>query len=159
MRLPGQLGGHRVISIIPGLGSFYISSAAQTTISGAGTAVKMAGTTTAISTRQFTHTSNKLLYTGTPTMRFLCTATVTLDVASGADVLSVQLFKNGSLITGAEQRVFNTAGQPSQVTVMFDLELETSDYVEIYVENEDTTQNIDVTQGYMAILGIMGKES
>ena len=117
----------------------------------------MAGTTTAISTRQFTHTDNKLLYTGQITSRFWITATVTLDVASGADNLSVQLFKSGALITGSEQRVFNTAGEPSQVTAMIDTTLATGNYIEIYVENEDTTANIDVTQAYVMILGIMGE--
>jgi len=157
VRFPGEPAGHRVVTIIPGLGSFYVSSAAQTTIAGAGTAVKMAGTTTAISTRQFTHTDNKLLYTGQITSRFWITATVTLDVASGADNLSVQLFKSGALITGSEQRVFNTAGEPSQVTAMIDTTLATGNYIEIYVENEDTTANIDVTQAYVMILGIMGE--
>ena len=157
MRIPGAVDPVRVSSVIPGLGSFYISSAAQTTISGAGTAVKMAGTTTAISERSFTHTSNKLLYSGQRTSRFWITASVRLDVASGTDTLSVQIFKTGSLITGSEQRISNTAGLPSQVTVMIDTTLATGDYVEIYVENEDTTANIDVTQAYMLCLGVMGE--
>jgi|TARA_Y100000310_G_scaffold24623_1_gene23642 hypothetical protein len=157
MRLPGQLPGHRVISVVPGLGSFYISSAAQTTISGAGTAVKMAGTTTQISDRQFSHADNKLTYTGQRTSRFIITAVVSLDVASADDIISVQLFKNGSLITGAEQRSDNTAAKPTNIVVMIDTTLATSDYVEIYIENEDTTANIDVTQGYVMIQGIMGE--
>jgi len=35
--------------------------------------------------------------------------------------------------------------------------LATGNYIEIYVENEDTTANIDVTQAYVMILGIMGE--
>ena len=146
-----------VLSIFPGWGSFYISSTAQTAISSGGTAVKMAGTTTAISSTNFTHSNNKLLYSGTPTSRFFVTVTVTLDVATGTDNLSVQIFKNGSLITGAESRTTNTAGLPNNVTVITDVSLATNDYLEIYVENEDTTENIDVTEGSMAIMGIMGE--
>ena len=157
MRIPGQPAPYRIKSIFPGLGSWYISSAAQTTISGAGTAVKVAGTTTAISTRQFDHASNKLTYTGQRTSRFIITATVSLDVASGADELGVEIWKNGSVITGSEQRVENTAGEPSNVTVMIDTTLATGDYIELAVSNVDTTANIDVTQGYMMILGIGGE--
>jgi hypothetical protein len=41
--------------------------------------------------------------------------------------------------------------------VMIDTTLAVGDYVEIWIENEDTTANIDVTQAYMTILGIMGE--
>jgi adenylate cyclase class IV len=154
---PGLLRPSRVISVVPGLGSFYISSAAQTTISTAGTAVKMSGTTTAISTRQFAHASNRLTYEGQRTSRFIIMAVVSLDVASADDIISVQLFKNGSLITGSEQRSDNTSAKPTNIMVMIDTTLAVGDYVEIWIENEDTTANIDVTQAYMTILGIMGE--
>ena len=148
-----------VVSIFPGWGNFYISSAAQTTISGAGTAVLMAGTTTGGSTRNFTHASpGRLTYTGTPTSRFFVIATVTLDVAAGSNIdLSVQLFRSGSLITGAEQRVNNTAGNPSNVVVVTDVSLATNQYIEVFVENEDDTANIDVTQANIMVFGFLGE--
>ena len=146
-----------VVSVFPGLGSLYVSTPAQTTISSSGAAVKMAGTTTALSTTKFTHTDNKLLYTGTPTSRFFVFANVTLDVASADDILSVQLFKSGSLITGAEARSDNTSAKPTNIVVAIDTTLATNEYIEIYVENEDTTENIDVTQAYMFVMGILGE--
>jgi adenylate cyclase class IV len=84
-------------------------------------------------------------------------AVVSLDVASADDIISVQLFKNGSLITGSEQRSDNTSAKPTNIMVMIDTTLAVGDYVEIWIENEDTTANIDVTQAYMTILGIMGE--
>lgn len=146
-----------IVSIFPGWGGLYISSTAQTTIAGAGTAVKMAGTTTAFDVQNFTHSNNKLLYSGAPTSRFFVWASVSLDVATGTDELSVQLFKDGSLITGADSRTVNTATLPNNVTVMASVSLATNSYVEIYVSNIDTTENIDATQAQMFVIGFMGE--
>lgn len=147
-----------VVSVFPGWGGFYISSAAATTISGGGTAVKMAGTTTATGALNFTHADNKLTYTGTPTSRFFVIATVSVSVASGADNVSVQIYKDGSLITGAEQRAnTSTSAAVANVVVAIDTTLATNSYLEIWLENEDATANITAHQGYMFVLGIMGE--
>ena len=146
-----------IVSIFPGWGGLYISSAAQTTIANQGTAVKMAGTTTAFDVQNFTHSDNRLLYSGAPTSRFFVWANVTLDVATGTDNLSVQLFKDGSFITGAESRTTNDAGLPNNVTVMASVSLATNSYIELYLENEDTTANIDATQAQMFVIGFIGE--
>ena len=146
-----------VVSIIPGWGGLYISTPVQTVIASGGTAVKMLGTTTAFDVQNFTHSNNKLLYDGAPTSRFFVWANVTFDIATGTDTVSVQLFKDGSLITGAESRSVNTAALPNTVSVMASVSLATNSYVEIYIENEDTTENIDTTQAQMFIIGLMGE--
>ena len=44
------------------------------------------------------------------------------------------------------------SGTPQRFAIMYPLTLETDDYIQIYVENEDSTSNIDVSQGVQVMI-------
>ena len=115
-------------------GGMYFSSSATTTLS-AITPAKAAGTTSSMGLNGFSHTSNRLTYTGTATRTFEVLATLSAHTVSGAETLTFFLYKNGTLITGAEidRKVSNN--DIGAVAVSALVSLATNDYVEVWVES------------------------
>lgn len=132
-------------------GEIYVSSASATTISGAGTYVKAAGTTTLKANNNLwddaSGTSNRLRYTGTPNRTSLVIATGSLQVASTANTMGVKLYKNGSAITGNELNfeVDNAAKDYPFIIWNTEYDTATNDYFELFVANIDATDNITVS--------------
>jgi hypothetical protein len=111
-----------------------------------GVAVKVAGTTTAQGiTQRFTHTNNRLTYSGALTRNFRVSGV--LSFTSGAnDKIGVYVAKNGTPIANSEiYSTANTAGRSENVTAQALVELATNDYVEIWVENDTDTDDITVS--------------
>jgi len=120
-------------------GSLYFSSAATTTLSAA-TPAKAAGTTAAMLNNNFTaSTTNRLTYTGTTTLYFKVECTVTMTHSGTASTLaSIWLYKNGSVVTGTEiQRDVADTGDFGAGATHAIMQLETDDYVELWVETSD----------------------
>lgn len=141
-------------------GGLYVSSSADTTISGAGTYVKAAGTTTlwsAVSPVGFDMpTDNRLRYTGTPTKDVLvfCSASVSAAGAATNKQLGLQLRDNDGLITGTTATGWSggTTAKATNIVSMAVFEAETNDYVEAWVANIDSTDNVTVDD--MIMFGI-----
>ena len=143
-------------------GALYFSSAAATTIATAGTPVKAAGTTAAISgladatdSADITiATTNRLTYTGNQRKRFFLNAEVALshaDVEGATQRCGAQLYLNGSAITGSENQADVEANGRSMVTVSAVIEMGLDDFVEIFVSNEESTANVTAQQGTFTI--------
>ena len=130
-------------------GSCYISTPAETTIAGADTPIKAAGTTTALQSNNFTHSgSNRLTYTGTTTLYFNVQALISATKAAGsASDVRFAIAKNGSVVTGmsVSRNVSSTAEGAMACGGI--IQMETDDYVEIWVENLDNADNMTVQEG------------
>lgn len=119
-------------------GGFYFSTPAATTLAAA-TPAKASGTTTALSLAKFTMpASNRLTYTGTATRLFHVKTSVTVIKAAstGAALASLYLAKNGSVITGAQNRQMladNTTAEYG-FDVSWVVSLATNDYLELFLE-------------------------
>lgn len=109
-----------------------------TTISAQSTFYKISGTTTANSAnKNFSHSDNKLTYTGTPTKMFLVTVTATLTGTSG-NLAAVRIAKNGSTIGSTH---FATSLNGIVATQGY-FQLATNDYIEVFVSNSSGTNSI-----------------
>lgn len=128
------------------IGFMYMqNNATATTVASSGVAYKAAGTTTNDSiTQKFTHTDNRLTYTGALTrdFRILVAATVT----SGANnEIGLYIAKNGSVVTNSEQYITaNAAGRAEGGSCQTVISLATNDYIELFVENDTAATNITV---------------
>ena len=117
-----------------------------TTISTTSTPVKVAGTFVAGSVASFTvDTTGKLTYTGSTTTTVHLTASVTLDVVGTNQNLTVHLAKNGTVISAAKISRLVSASNTANVGVFYNVSVATSDYLEVFVSNGTSTNNITVT--------------
>lgn len=129
------------------IGQMYMSgNATVTTIATANTFVKAAGTTTANTINQkFTHTSNRLTFTGGITRFFRVNAIATASSSNG-NIVSVAIAKNGTVITESESKAAIPGNNKVENLKSHALvELTSTDYIEVFVAN-DSTNDITVEQ-------------
>jgi hypothetical protein len=139
-------------------GAFRVSSAAATTISGAGTAVKMAGTTAAAgdTVGVTVAVSNRITWNDRKPGLVNVYAEGLIDVASGTDAVIVHIFKNGVAVTGAALKSETktvTAASDLAWTISGCVEMDQGDYLELWLENVDATANLDCAEAFMSVYG------
>lgn len=140
-------------------GSMYVSSAAETTISVAGTFVEGTAGTWTLSTTPTANefdenTDGRLRYTGTPTINCFFSASASISSAVTSKKVGIALHKNGTLITGT--KIFGytpttTSASVNLVTFGFGA-MATNDYISVFVTNSDSTDN--VTLNYAQVMGM-----
>lgn len=120
-------------------------NATATTIGATGTPVKVAGTTVGGSlVQKFTHTSNRLTYTGAVTRDFKVTVTLSATAGNGNQV-GIYVAKNGTVIDESETYITtNASGRLENGSVQTLVELAQNDYIEIWVENNTSVTNVTV---------------
>lgn len=121
-------------------------NATATTITTQGVSVKAAGTTTLQSSvsQKFSHTDNRLTYTGAITRRFRVSAVASILAANNTQ-LGSYIAKNGSIISFSE--IYTTAdgnNRSENTAIQAVVDLEENDYIEFWVENDSGTANITV---------------
>jgi hypothetical protein len=117
-----------------------------TTISTQNVPVKAAGTFVAGTFSSFTvDTTGKLTYTGSTTTTVRLTASVTIDVVGTNQDLTVHLAKNGTVISAAKISRLVSASNTANVGVFYNVSVSNSDYLEVFVSNGTSTNNITVT--------------
>lgn len=129
------------------------SNATATVIAFAGTPVLVAGTWVVERVSQFTGTTaGRLTYNGGKDVTVPLTASLTVEpVSGGATDVSVQVAINGTVVANSK-RVGNTsAGNPTSITIPWQEQLSTSDFVEVFVANEGGTVNILVSSAVLRI--------
>jgi hypothetical protein len=149
-------------------GSFYFSTPAATVLAAA-TPLKAAGTTTELTSYEFTHTDNRLTYNGVIARDFFVHAelSITKEIATES-LLTLHIAKNGVPVTGLNKQfsvgpvILDSGGTPHEiagtqrppVSVSGALSLSGGDYVEVWVET-DTGDDITVQDGtvYTKVLG------
>jgi len=96
--------------------------------------------------------SGRFTYTGTG-KHVNIHATVTADSAGGTNDYTFYIYKNGVQETGsAIQRAF-TSGNPGNLSMLWQLDLEKDDYIELFVENNDNTINIEIIKAILTVDG------
>lgn len=127
-------------------GECYISSVTATTITTAGTFVKVAGTTTAGTLSNFTHPdTNRLTYTGTATRKFLITTALSFH-GTGTNDYKFALYKNTSSALSASIISSTGAGTGdlAHISCQTIVELATNDFIEVFVTNADATNSATI---------------
>jgi len=143
-------------------GSIYVSSSAETTISGADTWTKAAGTTTAVSLNRFTMPAdNRLYYTGVADCHIHGVVSFTSSIASGTNkVLGYGAYHyddsgaSGSVLAHSEMRRNHGNTDIGTGAIHFDVTMETDDYVEFYMKNVTDTVNCTADYMYMFVMGM-----
>lgn len=127
---------------------YFEANATTTTISASNTWTKVAGTTTANADNQsFTHTSNRLTYTGSTTKVFHCGASFSFAGTSNTNVdWLFAIAKNGTPLAGSRaRRRTDTSGVYDSTATHIMAKLNTNDYLELMVNNILNTDNINVS--------------
>lgn len=122
------------ISCLGTLASFYLSATAPTTITVAGTFYKVAGTTVKNKAVDFTHSNNRLTYTGAKPV------VVKIDVSgsftSNTNNVTVKACPalNGVALTNAEiERKILVGTDIRGLSFHWEVELTTNDYLEVFI--------------------------
>lgn len=126
-----------------------------TDIISANSAVKVAGVTTATVTDFFTHSGqNRLTYNGYTTKKFEVNASLSVKSGSVNQVFSVQMAKNGALVSNEMRAKTLAANDPSNVALIDLLTLAPGDYVEVWIANNSTTADLIVEYMQLTIGGV-----
>lgn len=121
-------------------------NATATTIGSVGVAVKAAGSTTFQSSvsQKFSHSDNRLTYTGAITRRFRVSVVASI-LATNNTQLGSYIAKNGSIISFSE--IYTTAdgnNRSENTAIQVITDLEENDYIEFFIENDTSTANVTV---------------
>jgi len=102
---------------------------------------KAAGTTTADSNNsKFSHTSNRLTYTGAFNTSFLVTVNTAVRSAQSNQNISIGIAKNGTILANSEMTIrTSTSNQEHPGSTQYQIDLITNDYVELFVKNNQST--------------------
>lgn len=121
-------------------------NATATTIATQGTPVKVAGTWVVQTESNFTgNTTGRLTYNGSTTEVVSASVSITFShAAGGSDDLAVYIAKNGSVITASKLTRAVTGSARGNVSTFFNISMDTSDYLEVFVANDSDTNNITV---------------
>ena len=143
----------------------YITTPAESVIAVQGTPVKMAGTTTITnqsSNMDDNAVSNRIRYTGTVMRHFHIVAQATMTLASGVNQnIGIQVYHyddsagSGSVVAHSEARATIAGNAEFQITSHADVMLATNDYLEIWVANESSTNNVQAEEAYLFAMGMM----
>lgn len=128
------------------------------THAGATIAIAAAATPVIVGATWVTHKTSRFdtviggrwTYTGIGTSVSV-TATITADLATGIDNVSFFLYKNGVQIADSVVTREFDAGNPGNLSLVWDETLDTNDYLELWVQNDDTNVDIDIVNATMRI--------
>lgn len=122
---------------------YMVNNTTDTTIgvSNVNVWVKASGTTTAGSNNsKFTHTSNKLTYTGAFINSFLISISANVRSGSSSQVISIGVAKNGTILTESEMTIrTDVANQEYPGSTHTQIEMTANDYVELFVKNTSSS--------------------
>lgn len=122
--------------ITHGSGTIAIAAAATPVIIGA--------TWTEQDAHRFTSTAGgRFTYNGKGT-HVEVTCSISADIALASDNISFYLYKNSTQITASRVTRLFSAGSIGNIVLLWDLELATSDYLEIWVANDDTDVDVNI---------------
>ena len=125
----------------------------ETVIAATATPVKIAGTFTVGDEAGYTgDTTGRITHTG-DTARHIINAVVSMTVTSGTNhTVSMYIALNGTVIQNSKTTTTTSSGLYRSLATFANLELDDGDYVEVFVRNESTTDNIIVLD---AIIGAL----
>ncbi len=125
--------------------SSMITNVTPTVIASAGVPVKVAGTFTEQLASFFsTDTTGRITYLGEQDLIMSIDIVISGEIGVGTDDVTLFLALNGTAIAGSGHQQEFTTGDPNNVTTIWMLTLVTNDFLEIFIQNNDTTEDITV---------------
>lgn len=125
------------------------ANAAATTIGVAGTPVLVAGTWVVERSSQFTGTTGgRLTYDGGKDATLPITGSFTVEPVSGGAVnVSIEVAIDGVVVPNSKRTGNTSSGNPTSITIPWQEVFSTTQFIEYFVTNEDTTVNVLVSSG------------
>lgn len=126
---------------------YYMNGNLTTTpITTIGVPVKILGTTiSSTTTQKFTNTNNRATYVGATSQIFKIVATLSLESGNNNQI-GCYIAKNGIILPESEvYGTTNGAGRAENIVIQTKTTLTLNDYIEIFCENETTTNSVLVT--------------
>ena len=115
-------------------------------IAASATPVVVGATWTAHETHRFTATAGgRFTYTGKGS-HMAVTATISGSIVSATDNVTYLLYKNGNPIAASAITREFTAGTIGNMVLVWSLEMDTNDYLELWVQNDDTSVDITISK-------------
>lgn len=145
-----------VESCVPSVGTLSYATAA-TAIAAAGAFVKAGNVTVLALDKRFSMPAvNRLRYDGVADAIAHVTASLGVSAAAGAQLVAVGVAKNGVVIDDSVQRlVLGGAGELSHVSLTVDVDLATNDYLEVFVANETSDEDITIDHGAVRAIAFL----
>lgn len=134
-------------------GQYYMEgNTTPTPVATSGVPEKVQGVTTnSAVTQGFTHTDNRLTYARNKSRVFKASVTASFTAGS-LNTISVYIAKNGTVISGAKSTVAAASGGRAENAMVQTLvQLEPSDYVEVFVSNDFAIVDVTVTELNMVL--------
>jgi hypothetical protein len=134
-------------------GNLYITTPAANPIIFTNVPEKVLGTTTAVNLfRIITSGNNRLIYDGLKTRYFTAVASLSIASASSSKNFSFYIAKNGVVLEESKQTLrLSASTDKGSLTLSCNVQLSTSDYIEVFVKNETDNTSITVTNMNVAI--------
>lgn len=145
-----------VESCVPSSGTLVFATA-PTAIAAAGDFVKASNVTTLQAERRFTMPAvNRLRYDGAAQVVAHIAAALGVTAAADAQVVAVGIALNGVVVADTVQRLLlGAAGELSHVSLVTDLDLEDTDYFEVFVANDTSDEDITIDHGSVRALAFL----
>lgn len=140
-------------------GEMYLSdNTTATSISATNTPVKVAGSTSAgLLSSSFSHSSGRLTYTGANSGKFLVTVAMSLELVGSNDKVKAYVAKNGTIQSKSEiNQNLDATGDVAVLPINAIVELTDTDYIEVFIANETTTDNITVSYMNVSVVELAG---
>jgi hypothetical protein len=149
-------GGTFWPSRVPSGCMYMIGVPTLTVITLASTYYKVQGLTTGVALDNFTHSNNRLTYTGGPTITAHVVCNINRFYQSRVSGMIVQfsLFKNGSYVNGAtaiKDFILDNVNY-GDLTFSFLVSLATNDYLELYVTGNFSGESVGVNEMQMTVV-------
>jgi hypothetical protein len=130
-------------------GSLYMNgNAVVTDCDNTSSFFKILGTTAAnAENNQFTHSNNRLTYTGTGTIKAVVHGQVTVFCDHGSHVVELGIYKTSAVDTNYVGRVMIQAGanKATQLCVLGYVELATNDFIELHLKAVESAEEYTVS--------------
>ena len=146
-----------VESCVPSAAMLHLAAAA-TVVAVAGTFTKALNTSTLDGTakRFSSAVDNRITYDGPADTLVHLSATIALKAAADDQVVAVGFAKNGVLVAESVVRVKLPLGANlTPIALLAMLELEATDYVEVFITNDTTASNVTIDHGHVHAIAFL----
>jgi hypothetical protein len=147
-----------VLSLTPAHGSMIVTTPAETLVVSANTPLKAAGVTGSTGTlHDFTMpVDNRLTFNGASPREVQIAASLSMTAIGNNVTISVYLARNGVVIPGSHmQQRIGTGADIQAISTSANFTLGVNDYIELWVENNSDTTNLQVEFMQMNVLGVL----
>jgi hypothetical protein len=150
----GTIAGGITTALSRSYCSILAIAAAATTITTAGTFVKINSVTSIALNNEFTSTNNRMTYVGTVTKIFKVDFTLDYILSGGASTVSLRIFKNGTAATTCAPIQNTSAGINNTTSSNCLVSMSTNDYVEIWATCAANGRTLTVTNINFTIIEV-----